>query len=245
VLQSYLDQVNADQAATVVLGPQEKITQDNVQSPDAVTIGSLKETGQPYSAVQYYSTSMLIMFLLFSGMSMSISLLQERETHTLARLHSLPLSFNQILLGKLLGNMLISLVQAVIIVCFTAWVYKVDWGNHLLLVFIVCVLTIIASMCIGILLATIVKSSKSVNTLHSSIITAMTFLSGGMIPYLGETLEKLGHFTVNYWAYKSLLRLMSDSSLSDLYPYFSVLSFICLGLLLFTLLRYRRASLYE
>ncbi|MDP5273304.1 ABC transporter permease [Chengkuizengella axinellae] len=217
IFETFLSQVNEMQARVLVLGSEEVerlFNQDlNLQFEFSsyVEIGSLHKNKSSTSAMQYYAASMLVMFLLFSGMSAAISLSEEKESNTLFRLRSLPLHPNTIILGKLIGVGAFSILQAILIILFSTFVYGVDWGDNYLTVFYVIVLTIVSAASIGILLYSFLKSSKSISAVYQAIIFVMTFLSGGMVPSLGEFLNSLGKFTINYWSSNTLLRLMIES----------------------------------
>lgn len=73
-----------------------------------VETASLNEGGETYSAFQYYAAAMLIMFLLYSGLSASISLSEEKRKKTLYRLNSMPVSTLEIFMGKIAGNSLVA-----------------------------------------------------------------------------------------------------------------------------------------
>lgn len=207
-----------------------------------VEVGKLQDKLQNASATEYYSSSMLIMFLLFSGMSAAISVLTEKEQKTLDRMFALPLAPWKVILGKLLGVGIFSVIQAIIIISFTSFVYGVDWSGNLPGVAAVCLLTIIASISLAVILASLAKTSKMVESIYSMLIIGMTFLSGGMMVFFDEGIEKIGQFTLNYWANGSMLRFMMGGEPAIAVHYMNVLAWIAAALLALALICFRKAG---
>ncbi|CAH0120051.1 Linearmycin resistance permease protein LnrM [Paenibacillus sp. CECT 9249] len=211
-----------------------------------VEIGKLHDKLQNASALEYYSATMLIMFLLFSGMSAAISLLDEKEKKTLERMFALPIAPWKVVLGKLLGAGLFAVLQAAIIILFSAFAYGVDWSGNLPGVAAVIVLTIIASISLAVILAAYAKTSKAVESIYSLLIILMTFLSGGMIVFFSEDMEKIGQFTLNHWANGSMLRFMLGGEQAVAYQYMSVLAWISAALFVLALFSFRKVgSIHE
>lgn len=236
-LNLFVSQTNQHQAAAMVFGPErssEILTHSEKESTSIsnhVVTGKLQDSLHNASAFEYYSCSMLIMFLLFSGMSAAISILTEKETKTLMRLYSMPVRSSHIILGKVVGVGLLSMIQAAVIIGFTSVVYGVNWGKNLPQIVLVCLLTIVASVSLSSILVAWIKSSKSLESIYSIIITVMTFLSGGMMVFLDGSLDFVGHFTINQWASGSLLRFMMNVDLTAAWNQLTVLGCIA-GVLL-------------
>ncbi len=249
VLNSFVQQTNRMQAQALVLGaqtvdPTGQSANTGLQNQQTVIIGSLQQQ-ETTSAVQYYAASMLIMFLLFSGMACAISLTTESENHTLSRLNAMPLSPIDIIGGKLLGNLILAILQATIIIVFSDIAYGVDWGSNKLAVVAICLLTIIAAMSLALLLSAIFKTSKSVTAIYQTFIFAATFLSGGMAVGLGDLIHQIGKFTINHWAASGLLRIMLNSDFSLIMQDIGVLGAIASGLFIVAIVSYRKVGYHE
>ncbi|MCL6457253.1 MAG: ABC transporter permease [Gorillibacterium sp.] len=253
-LRGLLDGWNNSRAAAVVLGPVAEKTIDAKNSSTVagnaetanplVEIGKLNEQSAAASAMQYYSAAMLVMFLLMAGVSAGISLSVERENHTLERLYSLPISAASIVMGKLMGRAVFSMLQALIIILFTGIIYDVNWGVNYGYLFLVCLLTILSSLSIALFLALIIRTSRNLDLFFSITVYAMTFISGGMAPNLGPFVQKIARFTVNQWAAGSLIRIMLRFDHADITSYVGVLALISLGLFAVAIIGYRKAGYY-
>ncbi|MBC8080113.1 MAG: ABC transporter permease [Gorillibacterium sp.] len=254
ILRGLMDGWNSARAAAVVLSPvtekgsskeSSTIAGNTKTSPPLVEIGKLNEQSSAApSAMQYYSVSMLVMFLLLAGVSAGVSLAVERENYTLERLYSLPIKSSSIVMGKLFGRAVFSMLQALIIILFTGIVYSVDWGDSYGYLLLVCLLTILSSLSIALILALIIRTSRNLDMFFSMTVMVMTFVSGGMAPDLGPFVHKLARFTVNQWAAGSLTRIMLRFDHADIVSYVSMLALISLGLFGVAIIGYRKAGYY-
>lgn len=245
VLNKFLSEVEIQTAAAIVL-PDLVQTQINTNgTANIVQVGTLLtgdnvEYGQ-FSALQYYAVAYLIMFLLYGGMSVSVSLSEEREKGTLHRLYAMPVSVHSMLIGKLFGVTLFSIIQSVVIVSFTKMVYGVNWGMNYYGIALICMLISIATVGFAVILSSFIRSRRVLESVYSLLITSMTFLSGGMIANLGETVRNIGKYTINHWANEALRQLMAGGSLKDSWHEVSILAAITVVLLGVSFLRFKKA----
>ncbi|MWC26778.1 ABC transporter permease [Paenibacillus sp. MMS18-CY102] len=191
------------------------------------TLGAGEDTAfGSVSAIQYYAGAYLIMFLLYAGMSGSTALLTERERGTLQRIFSQPVSAISVMSGKLGGAFLLGILQAIVIVGFTAGVYGVRWGAHLEMLALVCILTVIAGIGLALIVASIVRTVKAMQSVFSIISFVAAFVSGSMVVGLGGIIDKIGRFTINYWAMKGLRGIMMGTAGADVWGQIGVLAAI-------------------
>jgi ABC-2 type transport system permease protein len=161
------------------------------------------------------------------------------------RLMSHPLKPTQIVFGKMLGQTLLSVMQAAIIIGATALLYGVNWGYSLLFLISLCLLTILISMCLAMIITLSVKSCKAVQPIYQTVIIFMTFLSGGFSAEVGPFLHSLAKFTVSYWASDGFLQLMLGSNSELIMQHVTILGCLGIGLLVISLLMYRRVGYHE
>lgn len=247
VFKTFIADANHKQAEVVVMGGDQVLAAQAaapVETSDGpnVTIGQLSEKGTTYSAAQYYAASMLIMFLLYSGLMASSSLLGERESRTLYRLQSAPVNPGTVFAGKIIGCSLITLAQAAAIVLGSMWLYGVKWGPHPLLLIMVCVLITLSSMTIATFITLVSSTAAGARGLMQAIIIAMTFVSGGFMPLPVEFFQKLGAFTVNHWAMQSMLRMMLDSDVHLIVACVGMLAAITAALSAAAMITYRKVG---
>jgi len=178
----------------------------------AELVGGGSSTFGKVSAIQYYAGTYLIMFLLYSGMPAALALLDEKERGSLGRLYSLPQRWSLILAGRLTSIGLFAAVQSAIIIVFSWQVYGVEWGNRIGPLALVCLLTSICAVGLSLVIASIVKTERATQSVFSTLALLMTFVSGGMIPDMGEGVRNIGKFTVNHWAVATIRQLMDGGA---------------------------------
>ncbi|GIP35421.1 ABC transporter permease [Paenibacillus sp. J2TS4] len=251
MMQIYLEETNRMQAAAIVLGQPEAqavfaaaAEKVEMKYADYVSSSALGNGSTEYTAFQYYAAAMLIMFVLYAGLSAATSLVNEREANTLLRLSSMPVPVRSIIFGKIAANGLVTFIQVVLIIVLTGWLYGVHWGTRPGWLMLISLLIVIASMSLALLISNLAKDSKRTATIFNVIIIVMTFLSGGFTT-AGAVVESLGKLTVSHWAFQGILRIMLDESTQSIIYYIAVLAAICAGLLAVALLTYRKAGSYE
>lgn len=252
VLGSFIEQTNTIQAVHIVLGAEKAgdlqaaggNAAAGASGDTGVRAGSLNKEKKSASAIQYYAAAELIMFLLYGGMLAASSLTKERDEHTLARLSMMPVPPSAVLSGKIIGQGILALIQAGVIIAGTSLLYGVDWGSSYGLLAVVIVLSIVSSMSLALLVTLLVKSRKAIISVFQTLIIIMTMLSGGFMPVDG-LLAKIGLFTVNHWASDSILRIMLESGTQDVLRNIAVLGMIAAGLLLVSFGAYRKVGYRE
>ncbi|ULO07995.1 ABC transporter permease [Paenibacillus sp. 19GGS1-52] len=246
VFDNFLSNINAKQAVALMLGP-EALTAAATTSGDhaLVTLGKLSEGGATYTASQFYAVSMMLMFLLYSGLTVTSSLFNEKENHTLFRINSMPVKGSQLFIGKMLGVGIVSIFQCVAIILLSHWFFGVDWGNRPGLLLLFCLIMIIASMTLSIIISLFSKNMAGARSVITVITVIMTFISGGMAPLPDSWVNSVGAYTLNHWAMQAILRMMLHSGLSEILPNLGVLSLICLVLFSAAFISYKKVGYHE
>jgi ABC-2 type transport system permease protein len=177
-------------------------------SKDEIKLTGWSRTSQSYSAVQYYSAHMLVMFMLYMGMASSQTLVTSKGDHSLARLQSMPLPAWKLLAGKMAGHTIITLIQASLILAGTSLLFHVSWGNSLLRLTLILALIMLFTLSLSAAVGMVLRTNRGVMVFYQVIIMVMTFLSGGFTPTIGDTLSRFGAYTMSYHASRSILQTM-------------------------------------
>ncbi|WP_128895849.1 ABC transporter permease [Longirhabdus pacifica] len=197
------------------------------------------------SPLQYYTASTLVTCILFQGLGAAISIIDERKDKTFTRLRMLPMKTSTILTGKLVGNALICLIQSLWIIMISTLLFQVDWGQHIEILTITCLLTICISMLIALHVTFLFQSVKVIYSFFYTFIIVMTFISGGMIKDLSNQLEFIGSYTVHHWAFKSLLQGMLDYHILEAMYHIIPLMGTAMMLYIIALIGYRKVDFYK
>lgn len=254
VFRTYFDKVNQIQAIqltahTTSLEPLKQVeglsSQRAAANPSLVHVGQLAASNGNYTAMQYYAASILVMFLLYSGMITAFSLQNEKVNHTLSRLNGMPIHEYQILLGKIIGNMFLSIGQVAVIIGATKLFYGVDWGSQFLTLFLICLCMILASMSLAIVVMLLFQSDSTIAVTFQTGIMIMTFLSGGFTPLPDGFLKQIGSYTLNYWGMQSMFQLMLGSETTVVAHHLLIIGCMAIGLSLIAFFVYRKGGYHE
>ncbi|WP_157949999.1 ABC transporter permease [Vallitalea okinawensis] len=207
---------------------------------EEVSINSIQ---QPINSFQFFAASMLVFFLLTSSMGIGCSLVDDRKNKTYKRIFSFQVKKSEYLLGKIIGNSFIAILQAISIILVTYFVFDVAWGQQYFGITILVLLIIFIASAIGILFSNLVRSSGALTTVLIIIFWFMAFVSGGFTG--SPILESASKFTINHWAFNAFTSLMIGGELKDITG--SLMVLICLALVLWTLglVSYNRRASYE
>lgn len=246
ILNPFVDTLNDRIAAVKELGPQVLMASVNAVTPRVhVQDGTLGARGENYTTFQYYAASMLVMFMMYAGMTLSGSLNGERDNRTLQRMYAMPLNRMHLFAGKVVAAGIVSGMQALTIILVSKFLYGVDWGEEPWMLVGVCLLMIAFTMGMAVVVTLLTSSHMQSVSIIQAIIMVMTFLSGGFFPFEGW-LQRVGMFTVNHWASESVLRMMLHQPTERVGASVAVLAIISGGLLLVSLALYaRKGYAYE
>lgn len=184
-----------------------------------------QEKNKAVTGMQYYCAGMLVMFVLFGVSNGVRNMTEEREMRTLERLITTKAGKSYVIAGKFLGLLFISFTQALILIIFTSVVYRVNWGNSVFGILIVTISCAFSVSGLGMMIAAIAKTAKTVEGLSQLVIQLSTLLGGGMIPIyvMPDAVKNLSKFTVNWWAVNGYYDLMMGSGFMTVLPYCGVM----------------------
>jgi ABC-2 type transport system permease protein len=171
-------------------------------------------------------------FAFFSGAFSMMSILREEEEGTLGRLFTTPIGRNSILAGKFGAVYLVVLLQGTVLIVIAHYSFGINWGAPLA-VFMVLIGQVAAAAGLGVLLISLIKTSRQGGPVLGGVLTVLgmlggLFTSGFSMP---EAFTKLALFTPQGWVIKTWKIVMNGQSLRDVVIPTTVL--IVIGMVLF------------
>jgi len=126
---------------------------------------------------------MTIILMLVSAMMTSISITREKELGTMEILLVSPLKPFQVIIGKVVPYIFLSIINAAIIVLLSIFIFKMPVEGSLFLLGAESVLFIITSLALGILISTIAKTQQSAMMISlMGLMLPVILLSGFIFP---------------------------------------------------------------
>ncbi len=124
---------------------------------------------------------MTVILMLVSAMMTSISITREKELGTMEVLLVSPLKPFQVIIGKVVPYIFLSIINATIIILLSLFVFKVPVQGSLILLGLESVLFIITSLALGILISTISASQQTAMMISLMGLMLPTILLSGFI----------------------------------------------------------------
>jgi ABC-2 type transport system permease protein len=154
------------------------------------------------SAYMFVPGTMALILMLISAMMTSISITREKEFGTMEILLVSPLRPSQIIIGKVLPYLILSIINAFVIVLIGRFVFDVPVTGSFILLMLETILFILMALCLGILISTIAKSQMV--AIFISMIGLMLptiILSGFIFPIenMPEILQWISHIMPARW----------------------------------------------
>jgi len=170
------------------------------------SVGSVKTV----NASSYVVPGYLVMFVFFAAAMASVSIIRERQNHTLERLLASSVKKESIIGGFFLGGIFRGLVQIVIFWTMGLLVFHVDVGASPGAVIGLSLLVVLMSAGFAIFMATVAKTERSASALGVLCSLVLAPLGGSWWPLFIDPkwMQFLAKFTPHGWANDGFNKLM-------------------------------------
>jgi ABC-2 type transport system permease protein len=172
--------------------------------------------------------SYTVMFAFFLVLTVGWLFVAERRHGTLVRLRAAPLSRGQILVGKLLPCLAVSLFQGFFMLLAGKLVFGMSWGSQPLLLVPVVVCTSAAAVGLAMLVASVARTETQVAVYGTLLVLVLGGVSGSLMPrdLMPEQMKRVSLVTPHAWALDAYSQLLGSPT-----PDLSVVTTACLALL--------------
>lgn len=199
------------------------------------------------SYMQFIFPGILGMTILFSSMFSSISIIWDKEFGFMKEILVAPVSRISIVVGKALSGMIISTIQAVIVLALFPLLGLKLGAADIIGAVVICALVSFSVSAFGIVIATFYESYESFSAIMNFIIMPMFFLSGAMYPVklLPEALRfaaKLNPLTYGVDALKHVISPLAHGPMS---PDFSIVTDLAVIIVLSVIFVFAGAKAFE
>jgi ABC-type Na+ efflux pump permease subunit len=176
--------------------------------------------------------SYTVMFAFFLVLSVGWLFVAERKHGTLVRLRAAPLTRGQILLGKLLPCLVVSLAQGFFLLLAGRIVFGMTWGSRPELLIPVVVCTSVAAVGLAVLVASIARTETQVAVYGTLMVLVLGGVSGSLMPrdLMPEKMKTVSLATPHAWALDAYSQLLATPT-----PDVSVIATACGALCAFGL----------
>lgn len=159
--------------------------------------------------------SYLVMFAFFLVLTVGWMFVAERRQGTMKRLRMAPLSRWQILIGKLLPCLLVSVFQGVFLLLAGKALFGMSWGEQPAWLFAVAMATSLAAMGLALVVAALAKTETQVAIYGTLLVLVLAGLSGSLMgdrSSMPEQMQVISRVTPHAWALDAYRQLLTTSS---------------------------------
>jgi len=193
-----------------------------------------KATNQGTASMMASMTAgMLVFFAFYTAAVMAQSILKEEEEGTLPRLFTTPTARTTILGGKFVAIFLMVIVQVLVVMIISSLLFKITWGDPLLVVLSIVGLVICAAG-FGLFLLSFIKTTRQAGPIIGGVLTVTSMLGGlysMTIPNAPAFMDTMSLFLPQGWVMRSWKLALNGAVLIDvLLP---VLVAVAVGAVLF------------
>ena len=180
-------------------------------SPDRI-IESQGSTQDPihYNPRTNSSAGQLITWVFIPLISISSLFAYERQKGTLRRILTSPTRKSTYLLGTIIGQVLIALVQMTLLILFGIFIMKLNWGSQPLALIVMMISGALAAAALGTTLGTFVKTESQASGLSIMTGMVMALLGGCWYPMelFPQAVQNIVKILPTTWAMRGLLDIV-------------------------------------
>jgi ABC-2 type transport system permease protein len=188
--------------------------------------------------------SYTVMFAFFLVLTVGWLFVAERKHGTLVRLRAAPLTRGQILLGKLLPCLLVSLAQGAFLLLAGRAIFGMTWGSRPELLVPVVLSTSFAAVGLAVLVASVARTESQVAVYGSLLVLVLGGVSGSLMPrdLMPEQMKTASRATPHAWALDAYSQLLASPT-PDAGTVLTACAVLCAFGALFTALAWWRMDL--
>ncbi len=156
-----------------------------------------------------------IMLLVFVSMG---TLMEDKKKLTLARIFTQPVKEWQIVLGNLIGNMTLGLMQLIPIMIVLKIAFELSWGREFWALSLILFAFLIATLGLGVGLAGIMKNKFNPMLLTATVVVPSSILGGSFIPksMMPEIVNRLGNIVPQKWVMDASEKILQGKSIDEI-----------------------------
>jgi ABC-2 type transport system permease protein len=168
----------------------------------------------------------LLLFLFLIALTGAVALIETRRLGLARRMLATPTSPGTLIAGETLGRVLISVIQAAVIIFGSALLFGVNWGQPAGVAAVVILFALVGAGA-GMLLGTLFRNEQQTVGFSLLLGLGLGALGGCMVPLelFSPTLRRVAHITPQAWGNDAFARLVGHgASVTGILPQLGVLA---------------------
>lgn len=181
----------------------------------------------PFGSTNLTVPGFAVLFVFLASQTAAMSVFQEKKQGSFRRLLSAPVSRATLLAGKMIPNIMMTLLQIVVIFAVGVWVMPLmgldalTLGQDPLALIVVSLLLALCSTGLGVLISALGQSEGQIGGISVMVLWIMAAIGGSFFPtyLLSGPIQTVGSFVPHYWALKAYNSLfVYGRGLADILP---------------------------
>jgi ABC-2 type transport system permease protein len=185
-------------------------------SIEAVQPGSLGSEDKPIDPVPGMTPGFTVLFVFLAAQATAQSIYNEKKIGSFRRLLAAPLSKTSLLLGKMLPNFIVGLLQVVVLFAASVILWPVlglgqyYLGRDPLALVLLSLALALCSTGLGTVIAALARTEGQIGGLSTLLLWVMGMIGGSILPVfmLSDVLESISKITPHYWAIQGYYDLL-------------------------------------
>lgn len=188
-------------------------------SADFVKTETINKKRQPGS-LDYYAVTMLTLIIMYASLTGFWAVKTEQNLKTGNRLLCAPVRKYEMLVGKVLGGIIVTIVQVLVVLLFSWLILKADWGSDIFTVLLVVISESVMAISLGVGCAFLIRNENTATGILNTMIPVFVFLGGGYVPLsvAGEGVARLSVISPVKWTNDALFRVIYNNDYSYVWP---------------------------
>lgn len=145
----------------------------------AIVDRPISASGLTPGAMDYYGVTMLVMIVMYGSLYASAGMATSYLGPIGRRIKISPIRAAQQYVGLVLANVVTVYGQVLIIIAFTHFAFKVNWGENLPLVLLIAFVLVVLSIGLGTMVVMLTRDETRAIGLLNPLIVFFTFVAGG------------------------------------------------------------------
>ncbi len=182
-------------------------------SHDFVKLSTPGDLRKP-TAMDYYAVTMLTLIILYSSITGAHAIKDEKTAKTLHRLLCAPVKKYEVLTGKILGTLVITSLQVVVVILISKFLLKTYWGDHMLAILLLLASEVAMAVSLGMSVAFLFRNERGV---LNFLIPLMAFFGGSYIQVnnFSKTMQLIANFSPVGWINRAIFSLIYSNDYSS------------------------------
>jgi ABC-type multidrug transport system permease subunit len=164
--------------------------------------------------------SYTVMFAYFLVLTVGWLFVAEKRQGTLKRLRAAPLSRAQILIGKLLPCLILSIAQGLFLLVAGKLIFGMSWGSEPWWLVLVVICTSLSAMGLALLVAALAQTEAQVAIYGTLLVLVLAGLSGCLMgdrELMPENMQRISLITPHAWALVAYKQLLANPASPNVY----------------------------